>query len=66
MFSLETASIIGAITLAASLWAIAKILYSEEGRTVKTLWIATVVLLPLLGFVFWYFVGPREQISHHP
>ncbi|WP_020593529.1 PLD nuclease N-terminal domain-containing protein [Kiloniella laminariae] len=65
MFNLETGSIIGVIILMASLWAIAKILYSEEGRTVKILWVATVVLLPLLGFVFWYFVGPREQISHH-
>ncbi len=60
MFSLETGSIIGLPILIISLWAITKIFHSHEGNVVKVLWIITVVLLPVIGFAFWYFIGPRE------
>ena len=61
MFSLETGSIIGLTLLVMDLWAITKILRSHEGIAVKVLWIATVTLIPVFGFTFWLFMGPRKE-----
>ncbi|MFD2207775.1 PLD nuclease N-terminal domain-containing protein [Kiloniella antarctica] len=61
MFSLETGSIIGLTLLVMNLWAITKILRSHEAVAVKVLWIATVALIPVFGFTFWVFMGPRKE-----
>ena len=66
MFSLETGSILALPILLASIWAIAKIFQSDERNAVKVLWTITVVILPALGFAFWYFIGPRrDKVKFH-
>ncbi|WP_419902374.1 PLD nuclease N-terminal domain-containing protein [Kiloniella sp.] len=47
--------------LIVDLWAITKIFQSHESSIVKILWIVTVALIPLFGFSFWYFMGPRKE-----
>ena len=50
----------GLLVLAGDIWAIINILKSPASNEKKLIWILAVVLLPLLGLILWYFLGPRE------
>jgi succinate dehydrogenase/fumarate reductase cytochrome b subunit len=50
----------GLLVLAGDIWAIINILQSSASNERKLLWIVVVVLLPLLGLILWYFLGPRD------
>jgi Phospholipase_D-nuclease N-terminal len=49
----------GLIVLIADVWAIVNIFQSGADTGNKVLWIVIVFLLPLLGFILWYFWGPK-------
>ena len=49
----------GLLILALDIWAIINIFQSSATNEKKALWIIAVVLLPLLGLILWYFLGPR-------
>jgi succinate dehydrogenase/fumarate reductase cytochrome b subunit len=53
-------SLWGLLILAGYIWAIVNILQSAVSNEKKLLWIIVVVLLPLLGLILWYFLGPRD------
>ena len=53
-------SLWGLLILAGDIWAIVNILQSAVSNEEKLLWIIAVVLLPLLGLILWYFLGPRD------
>lgn len=50
----------GLLVLAGDIWAIINIFQSGASNEKKLLWILVVVLLPLLGLILWYFLGPRQ------
>lgn len=50
----------GLLVLAGDVWAIINILQSSVSSEKKLIWIIAVVLLPLVGLILWYFLGPRE------
>ncbi len=50
----------GLLILIGDIWAIINILQSTASSEKKLLWIIVVVLLPLLGLILWYFLGPRN------
>lgn len=50
----------GLLILAGDVWAIINILQSAVSNEKKLIWIIVVALLPLLGLVLWYFLGPRD------
>jgi succinate dehydrogenase/fumarate reductase cytochrome b subunit len=50
----------GLLILAGDIWAIINILQSSVSNKKKLLWIVVVALLPLLGLILWYFLGPRD------
>ena len=50
----------GLLILVADLWAIINIFQSAASNEKKLIWIIAVVLLPLLGLILWYFLGPRS------
>jgi hypothetical protein len=52
--------LIGLIILLADVWALINILQSNESSGRKALWTVLVLLLPVLGFVVWFFAGPRS------
>ena len=52
-------SIWGVLILAGDIWAIINILQSGASSEKKLLWIVVVILLPLLGLILWWFMGPR-------
>ena len=51
--------LIGLLVLAGDVWAIINIFQSSVSNEKKLIWIVAVVLLPLLGLVLWFFLGPR-------
>ena len=53
--------ILGLLILIGDIWAIINIAQSSASNEKKLLWIVVVVLLPLLGLVLWYFLGPRDR-----
>ena len=49
----------GLLILAGDIWAIINIFQSSASNEKKLLWIIVVLLLPLIGLILWYFLGPR-------
>jgi succinate dehydrogenase/fumarate reductase cytochrome b subunit len=52
-------SLWGLLILAGDIWAIINIFQSGASNEKKALWIIVVLLLPLIGLILWYFLGPR-------
>jgi len=55
--------LIGVLILAGDIWAILNILQSSASNEKKLIWIIAVVLLPVLGLLLWFFLGPRSGSS---
>ena len=51
----------GLLILAGDIWAILNIIQAPVSNEKKLLWIIVVALLPLLGLILWYFLGPRSN-----
>ena len=49
----------GLIVLVADVWAIVNIFQSSVSTGQKVLWTVLVIVLPVLGFIIWYFAGPK-------
>jgi hypothetical protein len=58
-------SVWGLLVLAGDIWAIINILQSSTSNEKKLIWTIAVVLLPLLGLILWYFLGPRDGKAQH-
>ena len=50
----------GLIVLIADVWAVINIAQSSASNEKKALWIVLVVVLPVVGVILWYFLGPRS------
>ncbi len=57
---LEVGGILGLISLALSLWALVSIISSNADTMAKVLWCLLVLILPVIGFIIWFFAGPRS------
>ena len=51
--------IFGILILIADIWAILNIVQSSASTGHKVLWIVLVLLLPLVGLIIWFLLGPR-------
>ncbi len=49
----------GLVVLIADVWAIVNVFQSNGDTGRKVLWTVLVIILPVLGFVLWYFLGPK-------
>ncbi|HEX9403161.1 MAG TPA: PLD nuclease N-terminal domain-containing protein [Steroidobacteraceae bacterium] len=49
----------GLIVLIADVWAIVNVFQSSADTGKKVLWTVLVIILPVLGFILWYFLGPK-------
>jgi succinate dehydrogenase/fumarate reductase cytochrome b subunit len=49
----------GLLILVGDVWAIINIFQSSASNEKKLLWTIVVLLLPLIGLILWYFLGPR-------
>jgi len=53
----------GLLIFVLDIWAIASIFNSNEETSKKILWILLVLLLPLIGFLIWFFAGPKGKLG---
>jgi len=51
----------GLLILIGDVWAIINIFQSTASNEKKLLWTVVVILLPLLGLILWFFLGPRDR-----
>lgn len=56
---MQKTGIIGILILIADIYAILKIAESSATTGKKALWIALVLVLPVIGVVLWYLLGPK-------
>jgi len=61
MMNFGYGGIVGLLILAGDIWAIINIFQSSASNEKKLLWILVVVLLPLLGLILWFLLGPRDR-----
>ena len=55
---MEVTGLLGVIILIADIYAVLKIAQSSATDGKKALWIAAVIVLPVLGLIVWYLMGP--------
>ncbi len=55
---MEVPGVLGILVLIADIYAILKIVKSSASDGKKALWIAVVLVLPVLGVIIWYLMGP--------
>jgi hypothetical protein len=57
---LQVGGILGLLILAIDVWAIVTIVQSGATTAQKVLWIVLILLLPVLGVILWFLLGPRS------
>ncbi|MCK7598810.1 PLDc N-terminal domain-containing protein [Microbulbifer sp. CAU 1566] len=50
--------VFGFLVLLADIYAIIKIIQSSASGLKKLLWVLLVIVLPILGLILWFFMGP--------
>ena len=55
--------IIGLLVFVADIYAIFNIFSSRASLGAKLLWTLLVLVLPVIGFIVWYFAGPRSSTA---
>lgn len=58
---IEVGGIFGLILLVLNVWAIIKVSQSSAVTGNKVLWIVLILILPLVGLILWFFLGPRDS-----
>ncbi len=57
----EIGGVTGLLILIADVWAIINVLQSAASVGKKVLWVVLIILLPILGLILWFFLGPRAS-----
>jgi hypothetical protein len=59
----EVTGLFSLLVLIADVYAIVNIFNSNASTGSKVIWIVVVLVLPLIGFIAWFFAGPRSGRS---
>lgn len=55
--------IFGIILLVLDIWAVLSVWQSSASGGAKLLWTIGIIVFPLLGFIVWYFAGPKGRAA---
>lgn len=55
--------IFGIIVLILDIWAIVNVIGSSASTGAKVLWVLLIIILPVVGFIIWFFAGPRSRTA---
>lgn len=58
---MQYGGILGLIILALDIWAIISVIGSGEKLLNKILWVVGILVLPIVGFIVWFLMGPRAR-----
>jgi hypothetical protein len=53
--------LVGFITLLLVIWALIGILQSGAPPVEKLIWVLIILIIPLVGFLLWYLMGPGSK-----
>lgn len=56
---IEVGGLLGLIILILDVWAIVRVVGSNASTGTKVLWIVVILLLPVLGLILWFLLGPK-------
>ena len=56
---IEVGGFLGFILLIVDVWAIVKVIQSQASTGNKVFWVVLILLLPLVGVILWFFLGPK-------
>lgn len=56
---MEFGGLLGLIVLVLDIWAIVKVLKSGASAGTTTVWIVLILILPVVGLVGWFLLGPK-------
>jgi hypothetical protein len=59
---MEFSGLLGLVILVLDIWAIVVTLGSPADTGAKVLWVVVILLLPVIGLLLWFFLGPRSRI----
>ena len=57
----EVGGLFGLLILIGDVWAIINIAQSHASTGAKVVWVVVILLLPLVGLIVWFLVGPRGR-----
>ncbi|MBI1235659.1 MAG: hypothetical protein GC188_03140 [Alphaproteobacteria bacterium] len=60
---IEIAGPLGLLILVFDIYAILNVARSAASSLVRVIWIALILIAPIIGFLLWLFLGPREERS---
>ncbi|RLQ20640.1 hypothetical protein DWB85_16700 [Seongchinamella sediminis] len=60
---IEVTGIVGLLVLILDIWAIINILGSATSPGSKLVWTLVILLLPVIGVIIWFFLGPRSRAA---
>jgi hypothetical protein len=58
---MEVGGLFGLLILIADVWAIIKTVQSSASTGNKVLWVVVILVLPILGVILWFLLGPRDR-----
>jgi hypothetical protein len=58
--NIEVGGLFGLILLILDVFAIVKTIGSDASTGTKVLWVVVILLLPLLGLILWWLMGPKS------
>ncbi len=56
---IEVGGLFGLIVLIINVWAIIRVIGSTASTGKKVLWVVLILLLPVLGVILWFLLGPK-------
>ena len=60
---IEVTGVVGLLVLILDIWAIINILGSASSVGSKLVWTLVILLLPVIGVIIWFFLGPRSRAA---
>ncbi len=60
---MEIYSLVSLVLLILVIWAIVITVQSSLPTSHKVLWIVLLIILPVIGLIFWFFMGPRKKCA---
>ena len=57
---IEVGGILGLIILVLDIWAIINVIGSAASTGTKVLWVVVILLLPVIGLILWFLLGPKK------
>lgn len=58
--NVEVSGLLGLIILVLDVWAIVRVFGSGASTGTKVLWIVLILVLPVLGLILWFLLGPKR------